>query len=374
MTNDSIAAETKGAQLSVLPKVAGPRKGGLIASIFAAALVKSYKFAGFIILSVILVGMGAYLSASAFYLVSRDWVVPAVLTPGNDKVIVAHLSYLDKINEFDKIQSEEVSLTEGLRVAEMSIAAWSEFTNTFSSALDLEEKQSTKKLTAVEGLVKAIETGKSTEKHFSALSIAQIDKKLKAGMIDLAEHGRLKAVLMKSNLETAENDGRMVGLQQQAVNLRKLVQTGKNADVDLLLRQKPLIEAQLGLAKEEANKIILTSRLAQLTPVLESYRKVIDTMRENPYVKASTQEIPVAFVSYDNLRGVNHGTAVFSCVLEFIFCQQVGKVSAILEGEVASRHPVSGKDMRGKMIEIDLKSIAFAQKKTLILKRPPFFF
>ena len=51
------------------------------------ALVTAYKLIGFLLLTVILIGIVSFVGLHAFYLVDRSWVKPRVVSPGDPEVV-----------------------------------------------------------------------------------------------------------------------------------------------------------------------------------------------------------------------------------------------------------------------------------------------
>ena len=81
-------------------------------------------------------------------------------------------------------------------------------------------------------------------------------------------------------------------------------------------------------------------------------------LEASPYLRAINNKIVLAFVPYQNLRNVKIGTKLYGCAWGLVACKTVGKVTAVLEGEVTDMHPHDESIQRGIMVEIDVSSAA----------------
>lgn len=339
---------------------------------FNRGVVTVYKLAGFVLLTVILLGMFAYLSMSGFYLVSNRWAVPSILTPNNDKVVQAQLGWLSQRRELDQLEAELTGYQYDLSVAQLAGSTWREYGDAFESALSGETKLSKAKLAAVQNIMKAINTSATGAQ--ATMTPEELDRQLAKGLIDIEEFARLKAMSSRASLDQAEQRERALTLREKAASLRSLSATGSATDVEALLRRRPLIESKLEGANQQAREAALTARIATLATLIDSFRLTVDHMRENPYVRAGEAELQVAFVPYSNLNMATEGAPVWDCLLSFVLCRKVGTVTGIVGGEVVGNHPITGRDLRGRMVEMHLEHPEHAEARSLILARPPFFF
>jgi len=339
---------------------------------FNRGIVTAYKLAGFVLLTVILVGMFAYLAMSGFYLFSSRWAVPSILTPHNDKVVQAELTWLNQRRELERLEAELVGYKSDLMVAQNAGSTWKEFAAAYDVALGGETKRSKAKLAAVENIVQAMETTRN-EGSVARITTQELDRQLANGLIDIDEHTRLKAAATRNALQEAEQREKALALRERASSLRGLIKTGSGTDVETLMRRKPLIESSLEAANQNAREEALNSRIATLESLITSYRETVDRMYQNPYVRASDGEVQVAFVPYTNLGNAKDGAPVWDCLLSFILCQRVGTIKGVVGGEVLGNHPITGRDLRGRMVEMTLDKPEHAESRSLILTRPPFF-
>lgn len=336
---------------------------------FNKGIVTAYKIAGFVLLTLILIGMFSYLSMSAFFLFSTRWAVPSILTPNNDKVVQAQLAWLGQRHELEKLEAELVSIRHDLNVAQLAIQTWGDFGGAYEAALGKETKGSKAKLAAVEDVVDVIKRGSGPV----ALSAVEVDRQLANGLINLEEHARLKAVAANAALERAERRQKAVELQGEAEGLRGLTDTATGLSVETLMRRRPLIDAKLETANQAAKETVLKAEITTMESLIKPYRDTVERMASNPYVRAASGELQVAFLPYSNLDTAEAGAPVYDCFLSFILCQRVGTVVGVVGGEILGNHPITGRDLRGRMVEMKLERPEHAESRSLVLGRPPFF-
>jgi hypothetical protein len=131
----------------------------------------------------------------------------------------------------------------------------------------------------------------------------------------------------------------------------------KSADQWLLRRE--IDKAKLDRDNAVGRRIPLEKRMDSLKARLDDQEKIIARQLQSPYLKAAEHRVVLAFVPYKNLRAnVKVGTKLYSCSWGLIACSNVGKVTAILEGEVTDKHPHDESVQRGQFVEIDVPATA----------------
>jgi hypothetical protein len=77
----------------------------------------------------------------------------------------------------------------------------------------------------------------------------------------------------------------------------------------------------------------------------------------------------VGFVPYENLAEAKPGTPLYRCTWGLVRCRAVGKVVAVLDGEVTEHHPHNGATKRGVMLELRLTDASAGQDDVLFAGR-----
>jgi hypothetical protein len=88
----------------VLPQSSRPSGSWVVA--LNQLFVQIYKLAGFVVLLFIVLGMAYYLATSAFYFLSRSWVVPEILGPQHTRVAQQSMQLLQQKYELRKLELE----------------------------------------------------------------------------------------------------------------------------------------------------------------------------------------------------------------------------------------------------------------------------
>jgi len=174
------------------------------------------------------------------------------------------------------------------------------------------------------------------------------DAKLRASQID-TEKVEIDEQLLEIDRAVASDD-------------RFITELGTDADkpttTDQWLLRRELEKARLDMANATGRKIPLNQRLESLKLRKADQDAVVKRLEASPYLRAVNQKVVLAFVPYQNLRNVKLGTKLYGCSWGLVACSNVGKVTAVLEGEVDNVHPHDESIQRGVMVEIDVSSSA----------------
>ena len=95
-----------------MPTPPKPSRWSRLSPIFQPLIIRLYKAAGIVSLSVILLGLIAYLTVTIFYFVDRSWVRPVILSPEHHEVIEASNKLADakmRRSEFESKQAEAIA-------------------------------------------------------------------------------------------------------------------------------------------------------------------------------------------------------------------------------------------------------------------------
>ncbi|HEY4181663.1 MAG TPA: hypothetical protein VGM90_32690 [Kofleriaceae bacterium] len=149
--------------------------------------------------------------------------------------------------------------------------------------------------------------------------------------------------------------------------------------------EKPTTNEQVQLLRtidqvklERDNAIGQKAPLAQRTESLKLRKAdqdaIVKRLEQAPYLRAVNNKIVLAFVPYQNLRNVKLGTKLYGCAWGLVACHSVGKVTAVLDGEVTEMHPHDESIQRGVMVEIDVSSSAAGESVLFAGSKPLFLF
>jgi hypothetical protein len=188
------------------------------------------------------------------------------------------------------------------------------------------------------------------------------DAKLRAGQL-ATEKLEVDAQLKDLDL-VVQTDEKFIAEVGNAVD------APKSPEQWLLRREvdRAKLDKQTALGK----RIPLEKRLENIKIRIVEQDKIIKRLEQSPFLKAADHSIVLAFVPYKNLEDdVTVGSKLYGCSWGLVRCSSVGKVTAILDGEVNGTHPHNDSAQRGRYIEIEVhgaaagSSVLFAGGKPL---------
>jgi hypothetical protein len=143
---------------------------------------------------------------------------------------------------------------------------------------------------------------------------------------------------------------------------------------DMVRLQEDYLQSVVSQARATDLKGALAESIESNQSVVRQYDRMIKDIDNQPLMKAATENMTAAFAPYENLDGVQAGTAVYGCrLLGVLGCFRVGVVAAILEGEVLQKHPVFQRELRGQLVQVQLDDVTWAHQPVLHLRRGPLF-
>jgi hypothetical protein len=120
--------------------------------------------------------------------------------------------------------------------------------------------------------------------------------------------------------------------------------------------------------REASDKALLVVK-----QTVADYEALLADLESAPLMMAARGDIAVAIVPYDNSNAAKPGAPIYACRIGLIGCSKVGRVGATLPGEVVGKHPLFNKDLRGRMIRLELEDNRAIEKLVLHLGRAPLF-
>jgi hypothetical protein len=132
----------------------------------------------------------------------------------------------------------------------------------------------------------------------------------------------------------------------------------KTAEQWLLRRE--VEKAQLEKENAIGRRAPLQQRLDALRLRMEDQDKLVSRLAQSPYLKAVDHRVVLAFVPYDN-KHMKVGAKLYGCSWGIVACSNVGKITAVLDGEVTNQHPNNESTYRGQLVEIDVSEWAAGQ-------------
>ena len=136
--------------------------------------------------------------------------------------------------------------------------------------------------------------------------------------------------------------------------------------------RRELERAKLEEENMAGKRAPLNQRIESLKLRIVDQDGLVNRLAASPYLKAIDGKVVLAFVPNQNLKNLAIGTPLYGCHWGLVWCNKVGTVKSVLDGEVEGLHPHDESIQRGQMIEIDVSSwganetVLFAGGKPLV--------
>ncbi len=363
----------------------------LVAKLNATA-VAIYKWIGMAALGLILAGLVSYLSLQGFFVVSRSWVAPTVVSPTDEQILDLNAQIALQTAGRESLIAQRRELEVQLADADRIVAAHREFEQRFQVAVHAARDASSRQYARLNRLMREYsEAGEEiteSNKAYSGLARVRAEQLNTAHLIDregwLTTNHQL-AQIAQTNLSFSKNEAdltqRLWALKREVAGyddlLERLTKTGKAMGApttDLLLLEKELVRSSLEAARAEQMRDALRQTLAGLDESIDRHAKLLEMIQSSPRMRATQRNVTVAFVPYDNMDEARPGEPLYGCALQLVWCKRVGVIKEVYEGEVTATHPARDSELRGVMVEIELDEPRWVRKAVLHAGRAPLFF
>jgi hypothetical protein len=346
-------------------------------------LVNLYKFVGLITLAAILVGLASFFVVNLFYLVNDTWMAPVILSPSHDRVVNLRSQLAQQAYQREKLDGERLELEAQLRQADRAILERERFLEMLDMVVEREREQTNDQVAALRKMHKTMGGAQRrlsrSGSEYGAFEAHLLEQHKKGRLIDKEAYTRGQYLLSQVQLTGATAKERALDLEWRAreLELRSasldafLGKGGVVATRDGLELVRQAEEARLQLAALRENHVSLTAQLGLIDKSAARYDALLADIQQSPYLRAVEGRVTIAFVPYDNLDNVDKGDTIYGCHLHLVACTQVGTVESVLDGEVAAKHPLDNRDVRGLMVEIRVQDPDWARDATLFSGRRP---
>jgi hypothetical protein len=325
-----------------------------------------------------LLGGLAYAGYTAFHAINDSFVAPIILSPDNDLVITSRLSLSRLLAEHRAIEARIDENQAAVAAASASVKRLEEFQGSASRALDWSLEVTAKQELLGERDLQRIAEQEALVDGMTAHQkevVSAVEKNVAAGLSHKADLEREQATLDQLRLTALQSERERVAteIQLHAASLsQKALRGGQRglATPEMVARQDQLVRVELDLLKLKTEVSTKTSLVRADREELAKIDELVTQMKSRPIFRAIEGNQNVAFVPYTQIEGVHGGAAVYNCTVWGVFaCEHVGKVAALLPGEVAMQDPW-GTPMRGQYALLDLFRPEAAQAKVLRVRGP----
>lgn len=354
-----------------------------------SAVVSAYKAMGFLVLALILAGLLAYLGVHGFFLVSRSWIAPTIVSPSDENILELNARTAAQSADREDLVGQRLELRARLDDMRRTVAAEESFQARFNAAVKGDRAFRARELQELVALrekqLKARKDFDEATTPYASMAKSRAETLQAASLIDresfLTTNHQL-AQIGHSNLLLAEKevdlDTRISALRRDIRAIDALHSDGTKGNpggsVDVLRLQKELTDSELELARAKELVVVLEENLRNIDGSIERYDHLLSAIKSSPYLKAIEGNLMVAFVPYDNIDEAQPGAGIYGCKVGFVWCERVGSVARVLDGEVTRKHPIRNMVLRGAMLEVELQDPSWAQEDILHLGGAPLFF
>jgi hypothetical protein len=335
--------------------------------------VSTYKLIGFAVLTLIALALVSYLGANVFYWFSTSWIEPTVIAPTDERVLALSTQLLQQASARDQVAA---NLADAERVVRMD----QEFLDNAKKALVDELADRKTELARLMALDKSFSSTRaavaSNGRAWSSLSKRQLAAEYGAHLIDreTAVSGALQlSQLAQGNVSLAEKEVELykrraeLSRETEALGAAVGAKPAARHSIEVLKIVQDVRRAEVELAKAEDARGVLQRSLGR-------YDKMVQTIGDSPFLRAVNGKDAIAFVPYDNLDRIKPGAPVYGCAVGPLFCKKVGSVVALLDGEMAYKHPLHNSQLRGQPVQLALGNMHDAERKVLFVGGRPILF
>jgi len=351
-------------------------------------LVSAYKIFGFGVLTAILLGLIGYFGVNLFYLFDRHWILPAIISPTDERVLHLDEQEAEQAALRQKLLIERYDLAARLKDANRVIEVETEFQERFAPAVQGDIQARRTELKRLQDLFTDYATTKAeilrSNEAYSGLSRQRNQELLEAHLVErdnFVNNNFQLSQIAHGNLSLAENEANLFARTSEleheisameATNRRG--RGGRSLSYESLRMEQEFSHSVIEAAKARDQTESLQQSLQAVDESIDTYDRMLRQIRDSPYLKAVERHLSVAFMPYDNASNMTKGTDLYACRFGLVGCHWVGKLGEPLDGEVSTKHPLHNQILRGVMVELDLVDPAWARPQVLFTRRPPLFF
>lgn len=360
----------------------------MLANVAATLLVPIYRLSSIVILAAILLGLASYLFLTGFYFFSRSWIEPRIISPTDSQVLQLNGQLAQGSLVRAQLATERLDLLVKLRDAQRKAKDSNQFQLDVKQTARQIVNDNLNRLHSVQEVDHSFQSEApqilDSDKSFVSGALAEAEKLYKAHLITEDEWISRKAQIAQLGVSalslkrsSAELDGEKGLLRSEIDSYTSLMAPGTSANglnSEVLQAKRQLSNSQLDEASSKDLATALGQELAMTEQAIARQDRLLLSIQNIPYLRAAEQKLTVAFIPYANSGETNPGTPIYGCSLGIVLCRQVGRVDAVLDGEVVDKHPFFNKELRGLLVRVEFKDPKWDRTEVLFLGRAPLFF
>ena len=322
---------------------------------------------------------------SVYFIVTDSWVAPVHLSPQNDAVLQLQVKLAREHAEMERVAVEIERIDGDLAAVDAAIAQLSALRAGSNAPLTWQADLHAAEQSALEHVIASL------KKEIRVLERAHARQ---AELTTAARHDLAAGLIVQRELQQQEQalDGLAVALAEkrrmieQARHEERIVATRTSAYRDgvhdpaapgaqppasvmpeVAASQERSSRTELEVLRLEAERRNLVGLRRVAEQSLARQHELLRELESRPLYRAVHRNIDVAFVPYDQLDDVRPGARVMACTWSLILCEDVGAVTEVLPGEVATLDPW-GEMARGQYAILELTEPDAIREKVLRIR------
>lgn len=360
------------------------------------------RITSFVVFVSILSGL-FYIASQSLWAAKDAWISPLRLNANSAEVLESHLRYHERLQELSALKAKLLSTQERLSVKRQSVQKLLSLRKNFKEGNDWNKiyYQQYEKLVSQSAKWLKQEGRLAADMGATARGLREdLDRQLAAGLLNKADYSRQLQALAQLELKILENkrakvqsefdeqqaQGNLAALQATESQLAEKIDTGEipssfsaarditsspsmKSDGKLLSPPSLAISSQIS-----ANSISILNLLGEIKEMEHEYllvkesvkalERVLEKLMKQPVYQALFAETDFAFVPYLEATWVKPNQPVYNCYLGIFWCDKVGAVAQVLEGEVRSVDSW-GNSVRGYYVTLSMNDKEAIKKRTL---------
>ena len=338
-------------------------------------LVTAYKLVGFGVLTAILLGLLSYFGVNLFYLVDRHWILPAIISPSDERVLHLNEQEAEQASLRQKLLVERYDLQAKLKDANRVIEVEGQFQGRFSGAVQGDVQARRAELHRLQDLFTDYAATKAeiltSNKAYSGLSRERnqelLDAHLEAQDNYVNNNFQLSQIA-HGNLSLAENEANLFArtseLEHEIVAMEgtRRAHGGPALSYESLRMAQEFEHSTLEEARARDQREALQQSIQAIDISIGNYDRMLKEIRESPYLKAVERNLNVAFMPYENAGGRDHRHRPLRLPLRprrLPPRRQAGRAAGRRGPHQAP--PAQSELLRGVMVELELTDSAWAR-------------
>jgi hypothetical protein len=346
------------------------------------------RVAGFAVLGAVAAVL-VFATRALYFIVTDSWVAPVHLSPQSDVVLQLQSKLLREqaemsrvVVELERIDGDLAAIDAGLeRLSALRAGAGAPLTWQ-ADAGAAEQKTLGRVIVSLRGEIEVLERAHGRQAELTAAArrdldgglivrkeLQQQEQALDALAVGLAEKKRMLEQARHEEREVRARTGAYrAGAGVGAAGRHPAGGAGPDSVMpEVAASQERDARAELELLRLEAEKRNLIGLRRVAEQGLARQQELLRELESRPLYRAVHGAIDVAFVPYDQLDDVRPGARVMACTWGLVNCRDVGRVSEILDGEVATLDPW-GDTARGQYAILELSEPAAIRQKVLRIR------